>query len=42
LDERINAVVEVLDGIVMVKVVVEVLSDPKSNTAIERFALEAL
>jgi hypothetical protein len=35
LDERINAVVEVLDGIVIVNVVVEVLSDPKSNTAID-------
>ena len=31
----ISAVVEVLEGIVIVKVVVEVLSEPKSNTAID-------
>jgi hypothetical protein len=34
LEERINAVVAVLDGIVIRKLA-EVLSDPKSNTAID-------
>jgi hypothetical protein len=34
LEERINAAVAVLAGIVMVKLV-DVLSDPKSNTAID-------
>jgi hypothetical protein len=33
----ISAVVEVLAGMVIVKVVVEVLSDPKSITAIDLF-----
>jgi uncharacterized membrane protein len=38
----ISAVVEVLEGIVIVNVVVDVLSDPKSSTAIDRFALVTL
>ena len=39
MEERINAAVAVLAGIVMVKDVVVVLSAPKSSTAIDRFAL---
>jgi hypothetical protein len=35
-------VVDVFAGIVIVNVVVDVLSEPKSKTAIDLFALEAL
>jgi hypothetical protein len=38
----ISAVVDVLAGIVIVNVVVDVLSDPKSKIAIDLFALDAL
>ena len=38
----ISAVVEVLAGIVIVKVVVDVLSDPKSITAMDLLPCEAL
>jgi len=39
---RISAVVEVLVGMVTVNVLVQVLSEPKSMTAIEKFELVAL
>jgi hypothetical protein len=39
LEDRISALLASLTGITMVKVAVEVLSDPKSNTAMERLAL---
>jgi hypothetical protein len=38
----ISAVVEVLAGMVIVNVVVDVLSDPKSKTATDLLPLEAL
>jgi hypothetical protein len=40
--DLISAVVAVDAGIVMVKVPLQLLSEPKSNTAIERLALLAL
>jgi hypothetical protein len=39
LEDRINALLASLTGMTIVKVAVEVLSDPKSNTAMERLAL---
>jgi hypothetical protein len=39
LEDRIKALLASLTGMTMVNVAVEVLSDPKSNTAMERFAL---
>jgi hypothetical protein len=40
--ERIKAVVAVFPGMVTVNVLVQVLSEPKSKTAIDRFALLVL
>jgi hypothetical protein len=42
LEERINAVVAVFPGMVTVNVLMQVLSEPKSKTAIDLFALLAL
>jgi hypothetical protein len=39
LEDRINELLASLTGMTIVKVAVEVLSDPKSNTAMERLAL---